>query len=132
MFSNDNQNTKINILFFTDPIDEVLRNSIKKRIDNIFSKKASVKITFVLFGNDRPHDRFILTNYRVFRSGDSFNYYDENDNIISQGLTLDVDSLADEETYSWVSDVQKKYQDLCDNAKDRIFGAKESNFINFK
>lgn len=135
MFSNDKQNTKINIIFFTDPIDEVLRNSIKKRIDNIFNKKASVKVTFVLFRNDRhnrPHDRFIITNYRVFRSGDSFNYYDEKDNIISQGLTLDINSLADEETYSWVSDVQKQYQDLCDNAKNRIFGAKESNFINFK
>ena len=93
--------------------------------------ETKVKVTFVVYGNNRPHDRFILTNYRLFRSGDSFNYYDKSGYMVSKGLSLDVDSLANINACSLVSQIQKDMQDLCNNATDRIFGAKESNFIKF-
>lgn len=51
--------------------------------------------------------------------------------MVSKGLSLDVDSLANINACSLVSQIQKDMQDLCNNATDRIFGAKESNFIKF-
>lgn len=131
LFAKGVQKPKINIVFFSDSNDEVLRKSVCKRINEIFGKETKVKVTFVVYGNNRPHDRFILTNYRLFRSGDSFNYYDKSGYMVSKGLSLDVDSLANINACSLVSQIQKDMQDLCNNATDRIFGAKESNFIRF-
>ena len=132
LFARRVQSPKINILFFSENYSEDIRNKVCKRINEIFGKETKVKVTFVVYGNERPHDRFILTNYRYFRSGDSFNnYYNENGYMVSEGITLDVDSLANNNTCSVISKLQKDMQNLCDKASGRIFGAKESNFISF-
>lgn len=131
MFAEGTQKSKINILFFSENTDEQIRKNVSKRVNEIFGKKTKVNITFIVYGNYKPHDRFILTNYRLFRSGDSFNYYDGKGYMVSKGLSLDVDSLANANVCSVVAKIQKDMQALCDKAEGRIFGAKVSNFISF-
>ena len=85
-----------------------------------------------MYKNERPHDRFILTNYRLFRSGDSFNnYFDENGNLNTKGLTLDVDSLANQNVISIVEEIRSWLQGICIRNPANIFGDKCSNFIHF-
>lgn len=131
MFAESLQKSKINIIFFSEDIKEELRNRVAKDVKKLFKKKVKVNVTFVIYGNYKPHDRFILTNYRLFRSGDSFNYYDEKGHLCSKGLALDVDSLANANICSVVAKIQKDMQDLCNKADGRIFGDRVSNFISF-
>lgn len=133
LFAEEKREQKVNIVFFTDEIDETYRLKIKKQVETIFGKKSGSKVTFVMFNNERPHDRFILTNYRLFRSGDSFNnYFNEKGRLKTGGLTLDVDSLANNNVCTIVNEIQGWFQDICDKNPSRIFGSKESNFIRFK
>lgn len=85
-----------------------------------------------------PHDRTILTNYRLFRSGDSFCYFDSKDNVITKGKSLDVDSLAKSDTQCFADTFIKEMQKVCDeiNKMDLpfspcIIGDKISNMIRF-
>ncbi len=133
LFAEEKQDQKVNIVFFTDEISEDCRAAVKKRVEAIFGKRSGTKVTFVMFNHERPHDRFILTNYRLFRSGDSFNnYFNEKGLSQTKGLTLDVDSIANNNVCSIVCAIQDWFQGICNNNPSRIFGSKESNFINFK
>lgn len=56
----------------------------KNKIE-LFLKKnfnSRVKVGFVLAEKDLPHDREILTNYYRISSGNSFNYYSSQNNIV--------------------------------------------------
>lgn len=132
LFARMKDKQKVNLVFFTDVVDEKRRSSVKKEIENIFGKKSGTKVTFVMYKKDRPHDRFILTNYRLFRSGDSFNsYFDEHGHLKTEGLTLDVDSLANQNVISIAEEIRIWLQDICDKNPSNIFGDKCSNFIHF-
>lgn len=85
-----------------------------------------------------PHDRTILTNYRLFRSGDSFCYFDSKGEIITKGKSLDVDSLAKQDTQDFAISFVNEIQEICDNIHKEeygllryIIGDKKSNLINF-
>jgi hypothetical protein len=85
-----------------------------------------------------PHDRTILTNYRLFRSGDSFCYFDSNGNTITNGKSLDVDSIAKQDTQLFVDSFVKDIQQVCDKIHSKEFGLlhyivgdKVSNLIKF-
>lgn len=133
LFAEEKAGHKVNIVFFTDEVSEAVCSEIKRSIEHIFGKKSGTKVTFVFHNHDRPHDRFILTNYRLFRMGDSLNnFYDARGNLITKGLTLDVGSMANSDVVSVVQQIQNWYQDICDKNLDRIFGDKQSNFISFK
>lgn len=132
LFARMKDKQKVNIVFFTDVVEEEKRSIVKKNIETIFGKKSGTKVTFVMYKNERPHDRFILTNYRLFRSGDSFNnYFDENGNLNTKGLTLDVDSLANQNVISIVEEIRSWLQGICIRNPANIFGDKCSNFIHF-
>lgn len=79
------------------------------------------------------HDRFVITNYRLLRSGDSFIYFNTKGEIISNGTSLDVDSIANHETYTFVESLLEYLQDTYNDIKKRndsmILGDRKSKFI---
>ena len=112
---------------------------IAKQFNKLFGKKS--KITFVSYKHiineslqeeekNSPHDRIIITNNRMFRSGDSFCYFDEKDKLITEGKTLDVDSLANSEAHSIAESIRHDLQMICEK-NPYIFGDGISNFIDF-
>lgn len=92
-------------------------------------------VTFVCSNdNDKIlHDRFVITNYRLLRSGDSFNYFDTNGKRITNGGSLDVDSLANHETYVFVESLLEKLQSTYNTIKGlndlMILGDRKSKFL---
>lgn len=85
-----------------------------------------------------PHDRTILTSYRLFRSGDSFCYFDSKGEIITKGKSLDVDSIAKQDTQNFALTFVKEMQEICDKIHNEEFGLlqyiigdKKSNLIKF-
>ena len=135
----NNVRKKINVVVYT--LNSSLKefgvkkaeNIIKDTLENTTGMKP--QITFVTSHNKDliPHDRFIITNYRLLRSGDSFNYFDTKGERITYGNTLDVDSLANHETYIYVESLLEKLQTTYDSVKrnnnEMIYGREESNFI---
>lgn len=137
----DNVKNRINVVVFTK--NKTLLEFGKDKADAIFKntlfKVTGMKpnVTFVTSNdNDKiPHDRFIITNYRLIRSGDSFLYFDTKGKKITNGGALDIDSMANHETYTFVQSLLEKLQASYDDIKrlnnDMIIGSKESKFIHF-
>lgn len=79
------------------------------------NSELDVSSTFVLIPNDEkkevgthisaPHDRIIITQYRMFRSGDSWHYFNKDHKLITKGKALDVDSLAKAESEEYANSV---------------------------
>lgn len=143
---------KINIVFFCDGVrNSKVWSDRKSKIEKIFKKEnknCAVRITFVFyaksFPKDRyeevrklyPHDRILITNYRMLRSGDSFCYYNSKGDLITNGLHLDIDSLANAQNYNYMKSIIQYSQTIYDDIKnlgnsDLIYGDKESNYIVF-
>ena len=122
------------------PIYTSIMAEIAKEFKKRFGEKSN--ITFVSYKHifdesldetekNSPHDRIIITNNRMFRSGDSFCYFDEKDKLKTEGKTLDVDSLANSEAYSIAESVLHDLQIICED-NHYIFGDGKSNFIDFE
>ena len=64
--------TSTHLDFGKDKADAIFKKTLEK------STGMKPNVTFVTSNdNDKiPHDRFIITNYRLIRSGDSFLYFD--------------------------------------------------------
>lgn len=136
-----NVKNRINVVVFTknktllefgkDKADAIIKNTLLK----VTGMKPNV--TFVTSNdNDKiPHDRFIITNYRLIRSGDSFLYFDTKGKKITNGGALDIDSMANHETYTFVQslleNLQASYDDIKRLNNDMIIGSKESKYIHF-
>ena len=121
------------------PIYTSIMAEIAKEFKKRFGEKSN--ITFVSYKHifnesldemekNSPHDRIIITNNRMFRSGDSFCYFDENGILKTEGKTLDVDSLANSEAHSIAESVRHDLQIICED-NPYIFGDGKSNFIDF-
>ena len=125
--------TKNNSLleFGVDKAKSIMQNTLQKVTE------MKPNITFVTSNdNDKiPHDRFIITNYRLIRSGDSFLYFDTKGKKITKGGSLDIDSMANHETYTFMQSLLEKLQVSYDSIqrlnKDMVIGCKESKFIRF-
>ena len=145
-----NVKNRINVVVFTKycATDKekkhtaLLEFGIEKATDiikNTLLKVTGMKpnVTFVTSNdNDKiPHDRFIITNYRLIRSGDSFLYFDTKGKKITNGGALDIDSMANHETYTFVQSLLEKlqasYNDIKRLNNDMIIGCKESKYIVF-
>ena len=111
--------------------------NFKRKIIDVVQRKIDIEpnVTFVFnTGTNHPHDRVILTNYMLFRSGDSFNYFDKNGNLITHGNSLDVNSLAKKSNYEYAECFLNEVQRFCDAANEtegNIIGDKKSNYIHF-
>lgn len=105
---------------------------IKSTLERVTGIKPHV--TFVCsYDKDKIyHDRFVITNYRLLRSGDSFNYFNTSGERITNGGSLDVDSLANHETYVFVESLLEELQSSYNAIKkndDMIIGDRKSKFI---
>ena len=110
---------------------------IRKNIKSTVKEKTgeNPNVTLILSSNLKEHDRTIFTNYKSIESGDSFNYFDSNKNVITSGRHIEVFSLVERDFYTnnmqFVSDMQK----ILDNTKrlniDNIIGDKKSNYLKF-
>lgn len=101
--------------------------SYRPKKDKVSNDRSFVKIPI-------PHDRFVITNYRLLRSGDSFLYFNTKGERITKGGSLDVDSLANHETYVFVEtlleELQTTYNKIQLQYNGRtVFGDKKSKFI---
>ena len=104
-----------------------MRDVVKKKTE----RNCNVTIVFYPQSNS-PHDRLIITNYMLYRSGDSFEYFDSKGKSISKGKSLDVNSWAKKDKYAFAMSIIDSTQKLCESCKsDMIIGDKKSNFIKF-
>lgn len=128
---------KINLVIITRGKPDASWQSRKQELKHELkcNKYSSVNVTFVL-SQDCPHDRLIITNYRMFRSGDSFIYYDSSGKLITKGDSLDVDSMAKTSSYKYAVQRIKNAQTIIDkleslNRYDLIIGDKVSSWLKF-
>lgn len=106
---------------------------IKPHINKLKKQYPTIK--------DEQHDRYIITNYRMITSGNSFTYFDKNDNYSSTGLWATVSSLCDKDNYLIFLNILHDIQHVIDKCsiEDRskedttksIYGDMKSNFLNF-
>lgn len=115
-----------------DFLIEQLKNKLEKKT------KVNGNVTLVLYPPkwpDNPHDRTIFTNYMMYRSGDSFCYYDSAGNLITNGKSFDANSLAKNENFlfakSFIDDAQSIYNNIKKGYSYLIKGDKISNYIKF-
>ena len=139
----NNVKNKVNVVVYTQN-DSIRNFGIDKAtsiIKSAIEKTTSMKpnITYVTSGakpTKIPHDRFVITNYRLIRSGASFIYFNTTGEKITKGGSFGIDSLAKYETYVFVNSLlealQSIYNDLYRLNKDLIIGSRVSNFIKFK
>ncbi len=127
--SNYDRNTKIT--FYPDW--NKIKDTIKKRVKCITGIEP--KVTFVLSKNLDEHDRTIFTNYQYFVSGDTINYFDSNNKLISDGRYFYINSAAHRDHLEAMSSFIVDMQAIINNVKrlnaDNIKFDKESCFLSF-
>lgn len=134
-----NCKNKTNIIIFTINkfVLEFGSENAKKIIKNIVNHVTGINpnITFVTSNNNTliPHDRFIISNYRIIRSGDTFLYFNTSGETITNGGSLDIDSMANNETYLFVESLldklQTNYRKIASINQDMIIGDNISRSI---
>lgn len=82
------------------------------------------------------HDRTILTNYKMYTSGDSFKYFRDGKNVAlcTHGDWLYINSLHKKGNLQNAKDYIHDLQDIIDSLKNRldtIMGDKKSHFLKF-
>lgn len=117
-------------------------DGIRRRIKSILKKVTGVtgNVTICFTSKSKEiknlHDRTIFTNYRLFRSGDSFSYFDSKGGLITNGMSLDVDSLAKYDNYKYAMTFIGYVQEICDYARTYhlIFEGSDmkSNYLTFE
>lgn len=95
--TNKTKSERINILIVTlnkykdfEPKWDKIYSTVRKAVN----KKVHPNVSFITTSKLK-HDRYILTNYKMFISGDTFNYFDSTGNKITSGSFFVVSSLAD-------------------------------------
>lgn len=134
--------SKMNVVIFSlkDNLDKTCDfEKAKDTIKRLLEKKTGHKpfVTIVTGSNQKlgEHDRTIFTNYKLYTSGDSFNYFDSNGNKITKGRTFHVYSLVSKENEAtakgFLRDMQALYDSIKKDAPDNIYKDAncESNFL---
>lgn len=112
-----------------------LVNDIENKIGNVVSSTPYVSIVAAHPKQLEEHDRSIITNYKMFVSGDSFNYFDSCGKKITKGRFLSVHSLLDVNTKNKADQILSKIsgviKHLLDINKDCVYIKSnfKSNFI---
>lgn len=140
------RNAQANIVFFTPPDFYnrttkntftpnwgIIKSSIKQKVKSVTGQDP--KITFVFSRNLEEHDRTIFTNYQYLVSGDSFNYFDSQWRIITNGRYLNLHSVAHRAHYTtamnFIADMQVILDDVKRLNSDNIKYDKESYYLKF-
>ena len=137
---------RINIVFFTlredpqshmapdwDKIYEGIRSKCVKS-----KKTPKPNVTFVNASKKvlDEHDRTIFTNYKLYASGDSYNYFDTSSNRITKGRYLYINSGAskrnEQSAKKFIDDMQNIVNEIKKKANPSlIIKDKKSNVITF-
>lgn len=95
---------KINIALFVERNNQrnhdyykQIANQLERKIGEVVATPPNVMIVALNKDVLGEHDRTILTNYKLFASGDTWNYFDSQSNKITRGRHLLVYSLIDKE-----------------------------------
>ena len=115
------------------PSTGIMRN-LKRRLSNLVGVEPN--ITFVFMPDKAKHDRTILTNYRMYTSGDSFKYFKDGKNVslCTHGDWLYINSLHDDDNLQNAKDYIHSLQDVIESVKGglmNIQGDKKSHFLKF-
>lgn len=124
---------KMNIEF--EPNWNDLYSKLRKAVCNQCHCRPNITFIAIIKGNLREHDRTIFTNYKLFSSGDSYNYFDSKGEKITNGRYLHAHSLADKDNWKDSKVFLEKIQELIDRMntinKDCIKKDKVCNFLKF-
>lgn len=111
-------------------INRKLKEKLKDKIG------AEPNITFVVLPGQEQHDRTILTNYKMFTSGDSFKYFRDGTNVslCTHGEWMYISSLHDADNHQNGKDFISDLQAVIDKVKGgvmSIIGDEKSFFLHF-
>lgn len=110
-----------------------IKTVIKRKVKSITGFEP--KVTFVLSNTLEEHDRTIFTNYQYFVSGDTINYFNSKNELISNGRHFSIKSLARRDHLEAMSNFIDDMQAIINNVKrlnaDNIKYDKESCFLSF-
>lgn len=115
-------------------------DTIYSEIRSCVKSKCRPNVTFVTLNKDvlKEHDRSIFTNYKVFSSGDTYNYFNSKGERVTDGRWLHVHSCASrsnkDDAEKLISDLQKKIDYVKNDLRNPnlILKDKECNFIDFE
>lgn len=141
-------NSKINVIIFTLKSNYIKESKIEfepdwdtiySKIRKCAEKHSSFNVTFVTASKEtlEEHDRTIFTNYKVFASGDTYNYFNSNGERITKGRWLHVHSSAiknnEAKASKFIQDMQSIVDEIEKKKNDRLIKKdKISNFLVFK
>lgn len=107
-----------------------IERNMKKQVENECG--ITPNITFVKLPQKEEHDRMIFTNYKMFDSGDSFKYFDDNGVNHSHGRWLYINSHINQDNMNNSMALISDLQELINRQKlAGIFGDKISSFLKF-
>lgn len=140
-------NAPVNIIFFTphEFYNKTTKCTFTPQWGEVLSNiKKSVKavtgfapfVTAVFSSNLGEHDRTIFTNYQYLFSGDSYNYFDSSNKVITRGRFLDIKSIAHKEhfeaAFNFIQDMNAVLSNVISlRNPDSIKGDKKSLYLNF-
>lgn len=125
--------SKMNIVIFTlketNGCQCVDCSILKNKIQQILEEKTGLKPNVaIITGSSQKlgeHDRTIFTNYKLYNSGDSFNYFDSKGSKITDGRFFHVHSLVSKDNEStaclFLKDMQILYDNIKNTAPDNIY-----------
>lgn len=132
----ENINVKTNIIVFTNPNNiDVDYPVLLPKIKAVFNRTTNVKPNFTLVKTSKEHDRTIITNYLRIKSGDTFNFFNNQGQRITKGKEIEYSSLANAENHKLalevIKDLQIQINSLKINNPEFIIGDKECNYLTF-
>ena len=140
-------NAPVNIVFFTphEFYNKSTKCTFTPQWGEVLSDiKKSVKavtgfapfVTAVFSSNLGEHDRTIFTNYQYLFSGDTYNYFDSSNNVVTRGRFLDIKSIAHREhfeaAFNFIQDMNAVLSNVISlRNPDSIKGDKKSLYLDF-
>jgi hypothetical protein len=140
-------NSKVNVIIFTlkSNYNKETKTDFVPDWDEIYTKirscagkHSSFNVTFVTASKEtiEEHDRTIFTNYKMFASGDTYNYFNSNGEKITKGRWLHVHSTAiknnESKAVKFLQDMQSIIGEIEKKGNDKlIIKDKISNFLTF-
>ncbi|MDX9881223.1 MAG: hypothetical protein RBS73_04095 [Prolixibacteraceae bacterium] len=110
-----------NLLIITQKGDKDFLNEFEKYLtDKIKENKLKAKLGIVL--TRREHDRCILMNYLKIESGDSFNYFNRDGRIITNGTELKLFPLCSPDNFYDTRVKLSVLKNIAENEKEDIRG----------
>ena len=119
--------------YYNVPFTTISRK-LKKKLGDLIGTEPN--ITFVILPGQEQHDRTILTNYKMYTSGDSFKYFRDGANVslCTHGEWMYISSLHDVDNLQNAKEFIHDLQDVIDKVKGGLLsiqGDKKSFFLKF-